>query len=132
MSSVIAPSAIAHPNRVPIAALATLIILQLIMLSSLLAGLEPHPPRTIPLFAMGPFLGASLAIAAAALALGPVSSPGGRWASVLAALTALLSYGPQKWFDPAIGEVWPAVLLGQLAALLLIVLAIRPNLATSR
>ncbi|MBV6657879.1 MAG: hypothetical protein KI785_08940 [Devosiaceae bacterium] len=116
-------------SRLPHAALGALIILQLTMLTSLYAGVMPHPPRAIPLFAMGPFLGLALSLATMALVVGPTGSLLGRGLSVLAALAALLSYGPQKWLDPAIGEIWPAVLLGQLAAFALIVLAARPSLA---
>lgn len=39
------------------AALWVLITLQAVMLASMFAGLAPHPPRTIPLFALAPFLG---------------------------------------------------------------------------
>jgi hypothetical protein len=42
-------------------------MLQLVMLGSLFAQLPPHPPRTIPLFALGPFLWASVVIAAICL-----------------------------------------------------------------
>lgn len=88
------------------------------MLAALLAGVAPHPPRIVAPFAMAPFLGASMSIAAAALVLGPHAGAAGIGATMLAAATALLSYGPQKWFDPAIGEIWPAVLVGQVAALI--------------
>ncbi|MEM6382968.1 MAG: hypothetical protein AAF739_09860 [Pseudomonadota bacterium] len=109
-------------NNAANAALGVLIILQLTMLMFLLAGLQPHPPRAIPLFAMGPFLGTSLAIAVAALICGPDTTRTGRSLSVVAAFCALLSYGPQKYFDPAIGEIWPAVVAGQIAAVTLLVL----------
>lgn len=101
---------------------AILAVLQAVMLAALMAGLQPHPPATTPLFAMGPFLGASIALAVAAmLAAGdrgvlPIAL------SVASAFTALLSFGPQKWFDPAIPQIWPAVLLGQIAAAAVLVL----------
>jgi len=117
------------PSRLSHAALGTLIILQLVMLASLFAGVAPHPPRAIPLFAMAPFLAASMAIATMALALGPLSSKAARALTGLAVITALISYGPQKWIDPAIGEIWPAVLLGQIASLILLTLAAKPSLA---
>lgn len=118
------------PSRLPHAALGTLIILQLVMLASLFAGVAPHPPRAIPLFAMAPFLAASMAVATMALVLGPLSGTTARALTGLAVITALISYGPQKWVDPAIGEIWPAVLLGQIAAIALLVLVARPTLAT--
>lgn len=124
------------PSRLPHAALSALIILQLVMLASLYAGLPPHPPRAIPLFAMAPFLAASMALAAASLLIGPLETRCGKSFSIAAALCALLSYGPQKWIDPAIGEIWPAVLLGQIAAIGIIAMIIitmrrtaRPNTA---
>jgi len=44
--------------------------------------------------------------------------------SVIVVLLAMVSFGPQKWIDPAIGQIWPAVLLGELAACVLIVQAL--------
>ncbi|GAB5509970.1 MAG: hypothetical protein Rhims3KO_13710 [Hyphomicrobiales bacterium] len=113
------------PSRLPHAALGTLIILQLVMLASLFAGLAPHPPRAIPFFAMAPFLGVSMAIAASAMIVQPLAGKLGRTLSALAALCALISYGPQKWMDPAIAEIWPAVLAGEIAAIALLLLVFR-------
>jgi hypothetical protein len=96
------------------AALACLIVLQTVMLASLYAGVAPHPPMATPLFGIGPFLGAALSAAVAALILGP--SGAGRALAGLAAVAALVSFGPQKYLDPQIGLIWPAVLAGQVAA----------------
>ena len=96
------------------AALACLILLQTVMLASLYAGVAPHPPAATPLFGIGPFLGASMSAAVAALILG--SSPAGRVLAGLAAVAALVSFGPQKYLDPQFGLIWPAVLSGQVAA----------------
>ncbi len=97
------------------AGVAALMTVTAVMLLSLVTETEPHPPNRIPLFALAPFLGASLAIGAAAwralnagcgLAL-PLAG--------LFALTGLLSFGPQKFFDPAFPLIWPAVLTAQAA-----------------
>jgi len=101
------------------AALFVLIVLQLVMLGALYAQIAPHPPRVIPLFALAPFLGASIAIAGAAFLLGGTQSGIGLLTGVLAALMALVSFGPHKWFDPAIGEIWPAVLVAEIAVIVL-------------
>ncbi|WGW03766.1 hypothetical protein [Tropicibacter oceani] len=101
------------------AALATLIVLQTIMLSALYAGIKPHPPIATPLFGIAPFLGASLAIALWAVIVQPLASTAGRFLSVLAALMALVSFGPQKYLDPQFALIWPAVLLGQVSALVI-------------
>ena len=99
------------------AALSALIILQLVMLGALYAQVPPHPPATIPLFAIAPFLAVALATAAAALIVGPVAGRTGRALSLLAGLMALLSFGPQKYLDPQFPLIWPAVLTAQVAVI---------------
>lgn len=111
-------------NKSTSAALTMLIILQLIMLTSLFAGIPPHPPVATPLFGIGPFLGVSLGCAATALVLGPITSSGGRVLTVFAALLALVSFGPQKYFDAQFALIWPAVIAGQLAAAFLLFAAL--------
>ena len=101
-------------------ALSVLIVLQLTMLLALFTQTPPHPPLTVPPFALGPFLGASLALAVAALIPPTMQRPAEKALVLLATTAALVSFGPQKWFDPAIAQIWPAVLLGQLAAIALI------------
>jgi hypothetical protein len=120
-----------QPRR---AALACLILLQTVMLASLYAGVVPHPPAVTPLFGIGPFLGASLSVAVAALILGPSRTPAGRALAGLAALAALVSFGPQKYFDPQFPLIWPAVLSGQVAAGVLLcgLLARMPRIAGGR
>ncbi|MDX5403246.1 MAG: hypothetical protein LPK02_13665 [Rhodobacterales bacterium] len=114
------------------AALACLILLQAVMLASLYAGVAPHPPAATPLFGIGPFLGASMSAAVAALILGPSSA--GRVLAGLAAMAALVSFGPQKYLDPQFPLIWPAVLSGQVAAgvVLLGLLSRLPTLAKGR
>jgi hypothetical protein len=114
-----------QPKRNTIAALATLILLQVIMLSSLYAGIRPHPPEVTPLFGIGPFLGASVSIALSAIILQPLTSGFGRGLSVLAALMALVSFGPQKYLDAQFGLIWPAVVLGQVAAITILICVLR-------
>lgn len=103
------------------AALSALVILQLTMLAALFTRTPPHPPLTVAPFALGPFLGASIAVAVAAIMLGATSTRLGTAGSVLAAVFALVSFGPQKWIDPAIGQIWPAVLAGEVAAAVLLI-----------
>lgn len=111
--------------RTAIAALTSLIILQLIMLLALYAGVEPHPPATTPLFGIAPFLGAALATATAALIIGPSRDMTGRGLSLLAAAMALISFGPQKYFDAQFLMIWPAVLAGQIAVIVVVYHAVR-------
>lgn len=122
-------------NRHVIAALATLILLQGIMLSALYAGIRPHPPVATPLFGIAPFIGAAMSVALAAIIVQPLNSREGRILSVIAALMALISFGPQKYFDAQFGLIYPAVLLGQFAALVIfvsVIKAARPQEMTAR
>jgi|SRR6056297_3587822 len=112
-------------DRQALAALTTLILLQGIMLSALYAGIRPHPPVATPLFGIAPFLGASVSIAVSAMIVQPLASTAGRGLSLAAALMALVSFGPQKYLDAQFGLIWPAVVLGQLAAVVLIVGVLR-------
>lgn len=104
------------------AALVALIVLQGVMLAALFTQTAPHPPATIPLGGMAPFLSMSISAALAALILDPGSRAGGALALV-AALAAAVSYGPQKFGDPAFALVWPAVITGQVAILTLLLRA---------
>lgn len=114
-----------RPPRPDVAGLTVLIVLQAVMLGALFTGTPPHPPQAVALFALGPFLAASLALAAAAIPLGGTRTRAGAVCTLVAVLLALVSYGPQKWADGAIGLIWPAVLLAQLAAGLLLFLSVR-------
>jgi hypothetical protein len=48
--------------------------------------------------------------------LGPTQGGAGRVLAGLAAVAALVSFGPQKFLDPQFALIWPAVLAGQVAA----------------
>ncbi|MCI5096126.1 MAG: hypothetical protein MRY77_07430 [Rhodobacteraceae bacterium] len=110
-----------HSDRHALAALTTLILLQIIMLSALYARVPPHPPEATPLFGIAPFIGASVSIALGAIIVQPLTTTAGRSLSLLAAAMALVSFGPQKYLDAQFTLIWPAVILGQLAALVLII-----------
>lgn len=114
-----------HSSRHAMAALTTLIVLQGIMLSALYAGIKPHPPVATPLFGIAPFLGASISVALSGIMVQPLGSFSGRGLSVLAALMALVSFGPQKYFDAQFGLIWPAVILGQIAAVVIFVQVVK-------
>ncbi|MEO1747984.1 MAG: hypothetical protein AAFR27_05090 [Pseudomonadota bacterium] len=96
-------------------ALVVLIILQLVMMFAMFFQAPPHPPYAVVPFAMGPFLAASLASCIAALLRGGQSTRSGQILTIIAAVLAMVSYGPQKWFDPMTHQIWPAVLTAQIA-----------------
>ena len=106
-------------DRYAVAAIVALLVLTSVMLLAMFSRTQPHPPLDVGIFAMGPFLATSLAIGAAACGL--VLS-GTRFAvatTLLFALTALVSYGPQKYVDPAIAQTWPAVIIAQFSLLII-------------
>ncbi len=101
------------------AALVVLAVLQVVMLGSLYAGVPPHPPQSIALFGIAPFLAVSLSAIAASLIVGPMDSSWGRGLAIASALCALLSFGPQKYFDAQFPLIWPAVITAQMAAVVI-------------
>ncbi|MCG7493977.1 hypothetical protein [Thalassobius sp. Cn5-15] len=107
-----------HPQT-KTAALGTLLILQGVMFAALLFKLPPHPPEVIPIAGMAPTLGASLCAAFAALVMRG-EGIAGKLLIIIACLLAAISYGPQKYFDPAFSLVWPAVITAQLAIVALL------------
>ena len=97
------------------AAVAALLVLTGAMLLAMFTRTEPHPPLEVEPFALGPFLAASLATGAAAYVLAVRGFRFAMATALLFALTALVSYGPQKYVDPAFPRIWPAVIVAQLA-----------------
>ncbi len=97
------------------AAVAALLVLTGAMLLAMFTRTEPHPPLEVEPFALGPFLAASLATGAAAYALAVRGARFAMAVALLFALTALVSYGPQKYVDPAFPRIWPAVIVAQLS-----------------
>ena len=102
------------------AAILVILVLTSVMLLALYSRTEPHPPLEVPLFAIGPFLGAFLAIGAAAIYLVRRGARYGGILAVLFALLALMSFGPQKYFDPGFSRVWPAVITVQIAVIVIV------------
>lgn len=104
-----------------IAALAALLVLDLGMFASMLAGIQPHPPG-----ARGPYIAATAALATAAL-WHAVAARGGSVA--LLALTALAfipGVGPHKFItEAAAPDLAPVIIVGTGAVVTLLVVARR-------
>lgn len=96
------------------AALIMLFTLHAIMLLSLYYGVKPHPPRAVTPFAMAPFLAVQLGLISISLYLLSTSRIA-IYSSAIAAILSLVSFGPQKYLDPAFPEIWIAVLAAQIA-----------------
>ncbi|OCK62489.1 hypothetical protein [Bradyrhizobium sp. LMTR 3] len=106
-------------------AVLVLLVLTAVMLLALFTRTAPHPPLEVAPFALAPFLGASLAIGAAAFQLGRHGGRVGSAFALLFALTALVSFGPQKYVDPAFSRIWPAVITAQAAIIIIAVFGIK-------
>ena len=116
------------------AAILVLLTLTGVMLLALFSRSLPHPPLEVPPFALAPFLGASLAIGAAAFHLLRQGARYGGTLAVFFALTALVSFGPQKYLDPEFSRIWPAVITAQIAVIAILswsVVALRRRRAAS-
>ncbi len=109
----------AREDRYASAAIVVLLVLTGVMLLALFSRTAPHPPLEVAPFALGPFLGASLAIGAAAFHLVHRGARHGGALAFLFSLTALVAFGPQKYFDPAFPRIWPAVITAQLAVIVI-------------
>lgn len=113
-------------------AIVTLLVLTGVMLLSLFTRTPPHPPLEVAPFALAPFLGASLAVGAAALQACRHQDRLGHALALVFAITALVSFGPQKYFDPAFSRIWPAVITAQAAILVVAVVGVSRALAGQR
>ncbi len=99
-----------------IASLIGLLTIHCVMLGALFAQVPPNPPGRF-----GPYIGAIVALAAAALPLYWWRSRVGKVAALLVALMCLLSVGPQKILvEPAALQLLPVILLGSTLSLTLI------------
>lgn len=103
------------------AALATLIVLDLGMFASMLAGVEPHPPG-----ARGPYIAATAALATAALWHVLASRSGSVPLLSFTALAFVPGVGPHKFFtEAAAPDLAPVIIVGTGALVTLLVVALR-------
>ena len=102
-------------DNVASAAIIANLVVTAVMLFALFTGTVPHPPLEVAPFALALFFGATLALGAAALYLARHHARLGAALALLFALACLVSFGPQKYFDPMFDRIWPAVITGQFA-----------------
>lgn len=119
------------PDPIAGAALVTLLTVTAVMLLALVTQTPPHPPLAIPLFALAPFLAASLALGAAALYLCRSGIRIWRIAAMAFVVSVLPSFGPQKLLVAEFAQIWPAVLVAE-AALVVLILRLAAGLRKDR
>lgn len=124
-------SSTSSPDPIAGAALLALLTVTAVMLLALVTQTPPHPPLAIPLFALAPFLAASLALGAAALYLCGSGNRGWRLAAATFAVSVLPSFGPHKLLVAEFAQIWPAVLVAE-AALVVLVLRLAAGFRKDR
>ena len=107
--------------QMAVSALAGLILLEGVLLGSLWAQVQPHPPARV-----GPFIAASLSLAIVSIPLVWWRSKIGYTTSIIVGLIGLVSFGPQKFFTEAesANQVFPAIIVGTVLSVVLIISAI--------
>jgi len=93
------------------------------MLFSLFTKTSPHPPLTVPPFALAPFLGMAISLGVLAATLIHHCLKPGYVAAILFAAASLVSFGPQKLLADELALIWPAVVFGLSTSLTLIYLS---------
>ena len=91
-----------------------------VLLGSLWAQVQPHPPARV-----GPFIAASLSLTVVSIPLVWWRSKIGYTTSIIAGLLGIVSFGPLKFiYDESAGQVIPAIVVGTVFSLALIVSSI--------
>ncbi len=111
------PSAII---QAAVSSLIGLITLNGAMLGALFAQVAPNPPGRF-----GPYISATLALAAVSLPLVYWRNKIGYIGSIAAAMMCLLSVGPQKFLiEPSAALLSPVIILGSILCMLLMISSI--------
>ena len=107
--------------QIVVSSLAGLILLNCVLLGSLWAQVQPHPPANV-----GPFIAASLSLAVLSIPLVWWRNKIGYTISIIVGLLGLVSFGPHKFItepESAV-QVFPAILVGTVLSLALIISSI--------
>ena len=102
--------------QMAVSALAGLILLKAVLLGSLWAQVQPHPPARV-----GPFIAASLSLAIASIPLVWWRNKIGYTSSILVGLLGLISFGPHKFFSESADQIFPAIIVGTVLSVVLII-----------
>ena len=104
-----------------VTSLAGLIVLKCVLLGSLWAQVQPHPPAEV-----GPFIAASLSLAIVSLPLVWWRNKTGYIISIIVGVLGLVSFGPHKFFteSESAGQVFPAIIVGTVLSVVLVIASI--------
>jgi hypothetical protein len=102
--------------QIAVSSLAGLILLQAVLLGSLWAQVQPHPPAKV-----GPFIAASLSLTFVSIPLVWWRNKIGYTTSIIVGLLGLISFGPHKFFSESAVQIFPAILVGTVLSVVLII-----------
>ena len=102
--------------QLALSSLGGLIILESVLLGSLWAQIQPHPPARV-----GPFIAASLCLAVVSLPLFWWRNKTGYITAMLVGLLGLVSFGPHKFFTESAAQIFPAIIIGTVLSVVLII-----------
>ena len=105
--------------QIAISSLAGLILLKAVLLGSLWAQVQPHPPARV-----GPFIAASLSLAVLSIPLVWWRNKIGYTISIMVGLLGLISFGPHKFFAVSASQIFPAIIVGTVLSVSLIISSI--------
>ena len=102
-----------------VTSLAGLIVLKCVLLGSLWAQVQPHPPARV-----GPFIAATLSLAIVSLPLVWWRNKIGYIISIIVGVLGLVSFGPHKFFTESAGQIFPAIIVGTVLSVVLVIASI--------
>jgi hypothetical protein len=102
--------------QIAVSSLAGLILLKCVLLGSLWAQVQPHPPARV-----GPFIASSLSLAVLSIPLVWWRNKIGYIISIIVGLLGLVSFGPHKFFSESAGQIFPAIVVGTVLSVALII-----------
>jgi hypothetical protein len=102
--------------QITVSSLAGLILLKAVLLGSLWAQIQPHPPARV-----GPFIAASLSLAIVSIPLVWWRNKIGYTTSIMVGLLGLISFGPHKFFTESANQIFPAIIVGTVLSVVLII-----------
>jgi hypothetical protein len=102
--------------QIAVSSLAGLVLLYAVLMGSLWAQVEPHPPARV-----GPFIAASLSLAVVSIPLVWWRNKIGYTTSIIVGLLGLISFGPHKFFSESADQIFPAIIVGTVLSVALII-----------
>jgi hypothetical protein len=104
-----------------VTSLAGLVVLNCVLLGSLWAQVEPHPPARV-----GPFIAASLTLTVISIPLVWWRNKKiGYIISIIVGVLGLVSFSPLKFFyDESAGQVFPVIIVGTVLVVVLLIASI--------